>query len=91
MCQPLAFGWSAAAAALLVSELAGSSNKCWFHGLYSLSATADAVLEFVDSLNIKATTAVTGSKVPPQWITSGVGVVGISAVVASLADWLPAF
>ena len=91
MCQPLAFGWSAAAAALLVSELAGSSNKCWFHGLYSSSATADAVLEFVDSLNIKTTTSVTGSKVPPQWITGGVGVVGISAVVASLADWLPAF
>lgn len=52
-----------------------------------ISTTADAILEFVSLLNGKTTP----TDAPPQWVAGGLGVVGISAVVASLVDWLPAF
>lgn len=59
------------------------------------STTADAILEFVSSLKDKASSgdvsANTVKSTPPQWIAGGLGIAGISALAASLADWLPAF
>jgi len=70
-------------------------QKLTFQYFFRCSTTADAILDFVSSLKDKASTgnasAETVMSTPPQWIAGGLGVAGISALAASLADWLPAF
>ena len=53
----------------------------------NISTTADAIFEFVSLLKGKATS----TDAPTQWVAGGLGVVGMSAMAASVVDWLPAF
>lgn len=62
---------------------------------YRYSTTAEAIQEFVASLKERTPGSAgvsTEAAKTPKWITGGLGVVGVSALAASLAaDWLPTF
>jgi hypothetical protein len=56
------------------------------------SETADAIVEFVVSLEGSPTSLSMDASKTQEWVTNGIGIVGASALAASLAaDWLPTF